>query len=61
MKWVASPKYGSWGSPQDNSLCQIVNGSLQYVKNSGKDWTNIVICKYEPFDCGDDWSYELDA
>lgn len=61
MKWVGSPPYGSWGSPGDNYLCKVVNGSLKYVQGAGSAWTNVVICKYEPFDCGDRWSYQLDA
>jgi len=34
---------------------KLVNGN-----NSGGKWTNIVICKYEPFDCGDRWKYEVE-
>lgn len=61
INWYASPVYGTWDSPGNNTLCQFVGNKMKEVSGNaaGGKWTNVVICKYEPFDCGDKWSYTL--
>ena len=62
IKWYASPVFNTWGTPEDNKLCKYENKKMSIVngKNGGGKWTNVVICEYEPFDCGEKWSYELE-